>query len=133
MVLSSLLRCSGELLRACSVYDWAVVSLCAKMLLQSALSALCLCLGIASAKSHPTVYMIRHGEKPQNPNDHGLTPDGVKRAQCLRRVFGQGSEYGIGHIMAPRVEWGRFTTRLESKPTTVPKRDAREIELHRNG
>lgn len=77
--------------------------------------------------------MIRHGEKPQNPNDHGLTPDGVKRAQCLRRVFGQGSEYGIGHIMAPRVEWGRFTTRLESKPTTVPKRDAREIELHGNG
>ncbi|KGO71686.1 Surfeit locus 6 [Penicillium italicum] len=75
------------------------------MLLQQVLPALCFCLGIASAKSHPTVYMIRHGEKPHDPNDHGLTPDGVKRAQCLRRVFGQDSEYNIGHIMAPRVKW----------------------------
>ncbi|EKV07678.1 60S ribosome biogenesis protein Rrp14, putative [Penicillium digitatum PHI26] len=49
--------------------------------------------------------MIRHGEKPRNPYDHGLTPDGVKRAQCLRHVFGQDSKYNIGHIMAPRVEW----------------------------
>ncbi|CAI7580846.1 unnamed protein product [Penicillium glandicola] len=75
------------------------------MLLQSVLSALCFCLAVVSAKSYPTVYMIRHGEKPQNPDDHGLTSDGVKRAQCLRRVFGQDSQYNIGHIMAPRVRW----------------------------
>ncbi|KAJ5185112.1 Surfeit locus 6 [Penicillium cf. griseofulvum] len=48
--------------------------------------------------------MIRHGEKPRNPDEHGLSSDGVKRAQCLRHIFGQGSEYDIGHIMAPRVK-----------------------------
>ncbi|CAP94550.1 hypothetical protein EN45_021870 [Penicillium chrysogenum] len=74
------------------------------MLLQSVLSALCFCLGITSAKSYPTVYMIRHGEKPRDPKDHGLASDGIKRAQCLRHVFGQESEYNIGYIMAPHVK-----------------------------
>lgn len=95
------------------------------MLLQSVLSALCFCLGIALAKSHPTVYMIRHGEKPQDPNDYGLTPDGVKRAQCLRHVFGQGSEYNIRHIMAPRVKKGKVTRSLESKPIPQCRNEAR--------
>ncbi|CAG8044876.1 unnamed protein product [Penicillium nalgiovense] len=74
------------------------------MLLQSVLSTLCFCLAIASAKSYPTVYMIRHGEKPRDPKDHGLASDGIKRAQCLRHVFGQESGYNIGYIMAPHVK-----------------------------
>ncbi|KAJ5151654.1 hypothetical protein N7492_009949, partial [Penicillium capsulatum] len=51
---------------------------------------------LASAK--PTVYLIRHGEKPDDGN--GLNAQGMQRAQCLREVFGSKSEYEIGYIMA---------------------------------
>lgn len=61
-------------------------------------------LAVAWARKPPVVYMIRHGEKPADPNDHGLTPDGWRRAECLRQVFGANSEYNIGHIMAPLVK-----------------------------
>ncbi|KAG9253634.1 uncharacterized protein F5Z01DRAFT_657806 [Emericellopsis atlantica] len=53
----------------------------------------------ASAVCDPTVYLIRHGEKPDDEGI-GLSPQGVQRAQCLRSVFGAGSQYNIGHIMA---------------------------------
>ncbi|RSM03750.1 hypothetical protein CDV31_010369 [Fusarium ambrosium] len=46
----------------------------------------------------PTVYFIRHGEKPEEGN--GLNAEGQQRAQCLRSVFGASSQYNIGHIMA---------------------------------
>lgn len=46
----------------------------------------------------PTVYLIRHGEKPEKGND--LSEQGEQRAQCLRTVFGSTSEYNIGHVMA---------------------------------
>ena len=56
-------------------------------------------LAIASlAVAKPTVYLIRHGEKPDSGN--GLNAQGLQRAQCLRTVFGASSEYNIGHIMA---------------------------------
>ena len=51
------------------------------------------------------MYMIRHAEKPPNSDDHGLTLDGIKRSLCLRDVFGERSDYNIGHIMAPTVKW----------------------------
>lgn len=50
------------------------------------------------AAASPTVYLIRHGEKPSSGN--GLSTQGVERAQCLRTVFGTSSTYNIGHIMA---------------------------------
>jgi broad specificity phosphatase PhoE len=52
---------------------------------------------LASAK--PTVYLIRHGEKPDNDGT-GLSAQGEQRAQCLRQVFGANSGYNIGYIMA---------------------------------
>ena len=52
---------------------------------------------VAGAQS-PTVYLIRHGEKPDTGN--GLTAQGQQRAQCLTSVFGPSSQYEIGHIMA---------------------------------
>ncbi|GLI81622.1 hypothetical protein PoHVEF18_010007 [Penicillium ochrochloron] len=56
-------------------------------------------LALASvAIAKPTVYLIRHGEKPDSGN--GLSTQGLERAQCLRTVFGASSEYNIGHIMA---------------------------------
>ncbi|KAF8952582.1 hypothetical protein BGZ46_003436 [Entomortierella lignicola] len=52
-----------------------------------------------AAAHRPTVYLIRHGEKPSNGNVR-LSSDGEKRAQCLRKVFGSSSDYNIGYIMA---------------------------------
>ncbi|KAK5123924.1 hypothetical protein LTR85_002121 [Meristemomyces frigidus] len=53
---------------------------------------------LSLALAEPTVYLIRHGEKPASGN--GLSAQGMQRAQCLRTVFGANSSYGIGHIMA---------------------------------
>lgn len=50
---------------------------------------------IAIAK--PTVYLIRHGEKPASGN--GLNAQGMQRAQCLRNVFGASSSYDIDLIL----------------------------------
>ena len=50
------------------------------------------------AAATPTVYFIRHGEKPSSGN--GLSTKGLQRAQCLKTVFGASSQYNIGHIMA---------------------------------
>lgn len=47
----------------------------------------------------PTVYLIRHGEKPDDDGT-GLSAQGEERADCLRQVFGSSSEYNIGKIMA---------------------------------
>ncbi len=53
---------------------------------------------VIAAAAKPTVYFIRHGEKPSSGN--GLSAAGLQRAQCLRTVFGASSGYHIGHIMA---------------------------------
>ncbi|KAJ5812656.1 hypothetical protein N7474_008957 [Penicillium riverlandense] len=53
----------------------------------------------AFAVGSPTVYLIRHGEKPSNGST-GLSAQGLQRAQCLRSVFGASSDYDIGYIMA---------------------------------
>lgn len=57
----------------------------------------------SSQPTKPTVYLIRHGEKPPDPSDSGLNADGFKRAECLRSVFGADSPYDIGYIMAPHI------------------------------
>lgn len=50
--------------------------------------------------THPDVYLIRHGEKPKNGN--GLDEDGLDRAECIRHVFGEHSDYNIGLILAQK-------------------------------
>lgn len=67
---------------------------------------LCL-LAAALAVADPTVYLIRHGEKPDDGN--GLSAQGLERAQCLRNVFGASSSYNIGHIMAQTPKSSEFT------------------------
>lgn len=59
--------------------------------------ALALIAAVSAAK--PTVYLIRHGEKPSD-GGNGLSAQGLERAQCLRNVFGSASSYNIGYIMA---------------------------------
>src|ERR1700761_627646 len=60
----------------------------------------------------PTVYFIRHGEKPDDGN--GLNTQGLQRAQCLRTGFGASSGYQIGHIMAQTPQSG--TAHLTPSP-----------------
>eukprot|EP01117_Protostelium_nocturnum_P001050 TRINITY_DN11373_c0_g1_i1.p1 TRINITY_DN11373_c0_g1~~TRINITY_DN11373_c0_g1_i1.p1 ORF type:complete len:195 (-),score=55.59 TRINITY_DN11373_c0_g1_i1:70-654(-) len=47
-----------------------------------------------------SIFLIRHGEKPEDDEIVGLNERGKKRAQCLRKVFGASSLYKIGKIMA---------------------------------
>ncbi|ODM23457.1 hypothetical protein SI65_01046 [Aspergillus cristatus] len=54
--------------------------------------------------NRPTVYLLRHGEKPADRDNHKLNKDGYKRAECLRTVFGEDSPFDIGYILAPRVK-----------------------------
>ncbi|KAL6253213.1 hypothetical protein RBB50_000936 [Rhinocladiella similis] len=52
----------------------------------------------------PTIYLIRHGEKPPKlPNGEdqdGLSTLGLNRAQALVKVFSRESKYNIGYIIA---------------------------------
>ena len=76
------------------------------LLLQTAWIFVCLwTVALASDAHYPTAYLIRHGEKPADPDNHNLTFIGIMRAHCLRSVFGAHSEYDIGHIMVPTVKW----------------------------
>ncbi|CAK1367827.1 uncharacterized protein RHO25_012958 [Cercospora beticola] len=52
---------------------------------------------VPMALAKPTVYLIRHGEKPLSGN--GLNAQGMQRAQCLRNVFGASSSYDIDLIL----------------------------------
>ncbi|KAJ5622637.1 hypothetical protein N7528_005869 [Penicillium herquei] len=51
--------------------------------------------------ARPDVYFIRHGEKPRN-GGIGLSDDGLERAECIRDIFGDHSDYNIGYIMAQK-------------------------------
>jgi len=50
------------------------------------------------------VYLIRHGEKP--PVGDTLSEQGVTRSEALPQVFGSGSQYNIGYIMAEHPKKG---------------------------
>ncbi|UNI22317.1 hypothetical protein JDV02_008216 [Purpureocillium takamizusanense] len=81
------------------------------------LGALVLLASAAFAAAKPTVYLIRHGEKPAD-GGNGLSDKGKQRAECLRKVFGASSPYNIGHIMAqtPQSDGSRARPRDTVKP-----------------
>ncbi|KAK0549746.1 hypothetical protein OC845_002996 [Tilletia horrida] len=54
---------------------------------------------VAAGSVSNEIYLIRHGEKTSD-DSVGLSSTGQQRAQCLRNVFGRGSGYNIGKIMA---------------------------------
>lgn len=60
--------------------------------------------------ANPMVFLIRHGEKPADDDQPGLSTQGKKRAQCLREVFGAGSNYHVGYILAQAYKPGKDTT-----------------------
>jgi hypothetical protein len=59
---------------------------------------------IEPRQATPTVFLIRHGEKPDTGD--GLSAQGEQRAQCLRQVFGANSPYNVGYIMAEKPKKG---------------------------
>lgn len=61
----------------------------------------------------PTIYLIRHGEKPEDDDIPGLSPQGKQRAQCLRNVFNKSSPYNIGYIMSQDYKKGERTVELK--------------------
>lgn len=73
------------------------------MQLQTLVGAFALAAAVAA---EPTVYLIRHGEKP--PSGNGLSTAGEQRAQCLRNVFGATSQFQISHIMAQTPKSGMY-------------------------
>jgi hypothetical protein len=60
---------------------------------------------LGSAIAEPTVYLIRHGEKPTD-DGAGLSPTGEQRALCLTSVFGPDSSYNIDYILAESYDSG---------------------------
>jgi len=48
----------------------------------------------------PTIYIIRHGEKPAYGN--GLNAAGIARAEALVHLFKPGSEFNIKYIIAQK-------------------------------
>ncbi|KAK5992294.1 hypothetical protein PT974_05695 [Cladobotryum mycophilum] len=78
------------------------------------------------AAKHPSVYLIRHGEKPMDKKDHGLSPKGRKRAECLRSVFNEDSHYDIGYIM---VEKKKTRARVRPFETVLPLAKDLGIEI----
>jgi hypothetical protein len=89
--------------------------------------------------SSATVYLIRHGEKPE-PEANGLSAQGLERAQALPGVFGPGSPYNIGYIMAQHPGAGEpllslfFFPLAFSSPVSIahasPSRSIKRIRPH---
>src|SRR3954453_70755 len=83
--------------------------------------------------SRATVYLIRHGEKPE-PEENGLSPQGIRRSQALPGVFGPGSSYNIGYIMAQRPGTGEpllsFLSYLFRVPFLSPTLPLKEYQAH---
>ncbi|KAF5572851.1 phosphoglycerate mutase family [Fusarium pseudoanthophilum] len=87
----------------------------------------------SDTSTKPTIYMIRHGEKPaehKGKEPHGLSAQGKERANDLVNVFGANSPYNIGYIMAehPHKDGGR------DRPwkTVEPLGDALGLEVYTN-
>lgn len=79
----------------------------------------------AVAACSPTVYLIRHGEKPDDDDITGLSTEGKERAQCLRSVFGASSSYNIGYIMAQAYKSGK---EFLACPNTAVSNETRWVE-----
>lgn len=79
----------------------------------------------AYSQSSGTVFLVRHAEKTSTARDATLTPQGLKRAECLARTLG---DAGIQVIFATGFVRTQQTARpltkkLGIKATTVEYRD----------
>jgi hypothetical protein len=60
-----------------------------------------------NSQTQPTLFLIRHGEKPAQGD--GLSAQGQERADGLRKVFGKESSYNIAYIMAEEPKSGLYS------------------------
>lgn len=75
--------------------------------------------------ARPDVYLIRHGEKPKKGN--GLNEDGLDRAECIRHVFGEHSDYNIGLILAQKPKKSELSRILQACRSQMSSRHCRLI------
>ena len=97
-----LVSCAGARKTHRAMYNRRVLSLALASAVTTALPLSCpqtVSSGSGSGSGAPTVYFIRHGEKPSD-GGVGLSSEGEDRAECLRNIFGKDSEYKIGQILA---------------------------------
>ncbi|CAH0051819.1 unnamed protein product [Clonostachys solani] len=73
------------------------------------------------------IFMIPHGEMTTN-GTHRLSEDGLARAECLRELFGPGSEYHIGLIVAPQHIWRLARVEKLGYDTVAPL--AKDLEVN---
>jgi len=84
----------------------------------------------AGSGTMPTMYLIRHGEKPSNDEVHGLSDKGGERAAYLPQVFGPTSNYNIAKIMAQHPK----KSGSEDRPyqTVKPLADSLELDVDKS-
>ncbi|KAJ5672259.1 hypothetical protein N7507_001386 [Penicillium longicatenatum] len=85
---------------------------------------------VAGNTHRPIIYLIRHGEKSGDPNDHELTYEGIMRAECLRDFFGADSGYNISYIMAPAMEKNGEHGRALKTALPLAKDLGLEVDVH---
>jgi len=76
--------------------------------------------------SQAIIYLIRHGEKPE-PEADGLSALGLKRSEALPGVFGPGSPYNIGYILAEHPK--KDGSRARPRDTVLPLANALGLDI----
>ncbi|KAH6720754.1 hypothetical protein BKA61DRAFT_509675, partial [Leptodontidium sp. MPI-SDFR-AT-0119] len=78
----------------------------------------------------PTIYLIRHGEKPPKINGEdqdGLSVQGIQRATGLVTVFGKNSLFNIGYLLAQKP--GKHGKRARPFQTVLPLATSLGLEI----
>ncbi|KAK2593726.1 hypothetical protein QQS21_008591 [Conoideocrella luteorostrata] len=81
--------------------------------------------GFAAAAAKPEFFLIRHAEKNK---DGTISAKGMKRSQCLIKVFGRNSKYNIQHIMVQTPHSGSHTSQRPYN-TTLPLANSLGIKM----
>ncbi|KAJ3235246.1 hypothetical protein HDU81_000684 [Chytriomyces hyalinus] len=74
------------------------------------------------------IYLIKHGEKSANIEDHNLNPRGQKRAKCLAEKFA--AQGWKGGVFCP--SYSKNGARIRSCQTVAPLAKAANVALNHN-
>jgi phosphohistidine phosphatase SixA len=90
----------------------------------------CLFCHLAAAQtSVRTIFMVRHAEKATGSNDPGLTPAGLKRADCLANTLKDANIKNVYVTEAKRTQQTAdpLAKRLKVKPTVMKADDSANL------